>query len=90
MHYLFLPPVLASLARAVDRELVGGHGMYRRHKTLHNPKIIVQNLGHRGQAVGGAGRVGHHIRAGCEVGKGGGGGRESECPSPGFGRPEGG
>mmetsp|Transcript_88705 Transcript_88705/g.197175 ORF Transcript_88705/g.197175 Transcript_88705/m.197175 type:complete len:271 (-) Transcript_88705:130-942(-) len=47
-------PVLATTARAIDRELRGGHGMHRCHEALHNAKLLVHDLCERCQAIRGA------------------------------------
>ena len=59
------PPVLASLGRSIDGELVDGHGVNGGHESLVDAPVVVENLGNGSQAVGGARRVGNngHVRA---------------------------
>mmetsp|Transcript_1181 Transcript_1181/g.2551 ORF Transcript_1181/g.2551 Transcript_1181/m.2551 type:complete len:303 (+) Transcript_1181:346-1254(+) len=52
-------PVL--LGRPVDRLLRGGHGVDGGHERLLDPELVVDHLGQRGQAVGGAAGVGHDV-----------------------------
>ena len=55
-------PVLA--AGAVHGLLGGGGGVHGGHQALYNGEVVVDHLGHRRQAVGGAGSVGHHLHVG--------------------------
>ncbi|MNR07933.1 hypothetical protein D3C85_1240660 [compost metagenome] len=48
----------------VGQHLVVGEGVNGGHQALLDTDGVVQRLGHRGQAVGGAGRVGHHGHVG--------------------------
>ena len=58
-------PVAARPPRQSFREapssslLGGGDGVDGGHQAFHNAELIVDNLGHGSQAVGGAGGVGH-------------------------------
>src|SRR5690625_2300372 len=49
------------LVRAVLEVLVGGVGVDRGHEATHDAELLVQHLGRRGQAVGGAGGVGENV-----------------------------
>ena len=51
------------LVDLVGNPLVVGVGVNRGHQALLDAEGLVQDLGHRGQAVGGAGRVGHDLHA---------------------------
>lgn len=55
-------PVLGG--RAVDDLLGGSVGVDGGHETLNDGELVVDDLGERGQAVGGAGRVGEHVDVG--------------------------
>ena len=46
---------------AVNRLLGGGDGMDRGHEALSDAPVVVQDLGQRSQAVGGAGSVGNKV-----------------------------
>ena len=52
-------PVLAALGGAVNGELGGRHSVDSRHEALLNAPLVVDDLGERRKAVGGARRVGH-------------------------------
>merc|ERR1719186_477947 len=52
-------PIL--LAGAVHGLLSGRGGVHCGHQTLENAEVVVDNLGERGQTVGGAGGVGDHL-----------------------------
>src|SRR5699024_3218076 len=56
------PPVLQG--STVQQLLGGGDGMDSGHQAFHDTELVVQHLGNGGQAVGGAGGVGHegHVR----------------------------
>ena len=47
-------PVLSTLGGTIDNQLVGGSGVDGRHETFYDAKLVVQDLGKWGQAVGGA------------------------------------
>ena len=51
-------PVLSSLGRSVNNQLVGGTGMDGCHESLDDAKLVVQDLGKRSKTVGGTGGVG--------------------------------
>ena len=53
-------PVLSSLGGSINDHLGGGGGVDGGHETLHNSKVLVQDLGEWGQAVGCAGGVGEN------------------------------
>lgn len=48
------------VARSIDGLLRGGGGMHRCHQCLDDPKLVVDDLDQRSQAVGGAGGVADH------------------------------
>ena len=52
------------LREAVNDRLGGGGGVDRGHEAFDNAEVIVDNLGDRGQAVGGAGGVGNELHVG--------------------------
>ena len=52
-------PVLA--AGGIDCLLGGGDGVDGGHEALDNAKVVLQDLGDGGQAVGGARGVGHNV-----------------------------
>ena len=51
-------PVLSSLGRSVNNQLVGSSGVDSGHKTLNDTELVVQDLGEGSKAVGSAGCVG--------------------------------
>lgn len=51
-------PVLTTLGRTIDGELVHGDGVDGGHETLLDTELVVENLGDGGEAVGSAGSVG--------------------------------
>ena len=60
-------PVLASLGGSIDDELVCGSGVDGGHETFEDSKLVVQYLGERRKAVGGAGCVGEDSLSGVLV-----------------------
>ena len=50
-------PVLSSPGRSINDKLRGSRGMDSRHETLRDTVLLVDDLGHGGQAVGRARRV---------------------------------
>ena len=57
-------PVLASLGRSVDGELVHGDGVDGGHETLLDAPVVVEDLGDGSEAVGGARGVGDNLHGG--------------------------
>src|SRR6185369_15117082 len=55
------PRAAQVLVGQVQDLLVVRVGVDGRHLALHDPEAVVQHLGHRGQAVRGAGGVGHDV-----------------------------
>ena len=53
--------------RQVEDLLVVGVGVDGGHQPLDDAEVLEQDLGHRGQAVGGAGGVGNDVVAGGVV-----------------------
>ena len=51
----------------VQDALVVGISVHRGHQPPHDAEVLVDDLGHRGQTVGGAGSVGHHVVFGWVV-----------------------
>ena len=49
------------LVREIEHVLVVGVAVDRGHRSLLDAEVVVQHLDHRGQAVGGAGRVGDDV-----------------------------
>lgn len=47
-------PYLQLTARSIHDLLRGRHGVNSGHQTLHNAEIVVDDLGQKSQAVGGA------------------------------------
>jgi hypothetical protein len=58
------PPRQSLLRRAVHGLLRGGGGVHGGHQAALDAPLVVQHLGHRGQAVGGAAGVGDDGLAG--------------------------
>jgi len=56
-------PVLSTLGGAINSKLVGSHGVDGGHETLDNAKVIVDDLGKRGETVSGAGGVRDNVLA---------------------------
>lgn len=52
-------PILSSLGRTIDNQLVGSGGVDGGHETLDNSELVVDDLGERSKAVGGARSVGN-------------------------------
>merc|ERR1719422_1314078 len=46
-------PVLSASRGAIHSELRGCHGMHSRHEAFNNAKLLVDNLGERGEAIRG-------------------------------------
>merc|ERR1711972_113825 len=57
-------PVLATARGTIDAQLVGGHGVNGGHQTLLDAPLVIDNLGQRSQAVGGARGVGGDLDVG--------------------------
>ena len=55
-------PVL--LGEAVNNSLSGGRGVNGGHETLDDAEVVIENLRHGGEAVGGAGSVGDELHVG--------------------------
>lgn len=51
-------PVLSSLGRSIDNQLVGSSSMNGGHESLNDAKLVVQDLGKRSKTVSGTGGVG--------------------------------
>ena len=56
-------PVLSSLGRSIDSELVHGDSMDSSHKSFSNSPVVVENLSYRGKAVSGARSVRDNVHA---------------------------
>ena len=52
------------LGEAVNNGLGGGRGMDGGHEAFDNAEVVIDDLGDRGQAVGGAGSVGNELHVG--------------------------
>ena len=54
-------PTPVLLRGSVHGRLRRGHGVRGGHKPVDDAPVVVENLGHRGEAVGSARRVGHDV-----------------------------
>jgi len=54
-------PIFSSLGRSVNNKLVHGDGVDGSHEAFSNSPVVVEDLGDRGQAVGGARGVGDNV-----------------------------